>query len=153
MKLQLELALRAAILARSAAPTSDLEQDFGYAGTGSIGDTIWLDLDGDGTPDASDVCPAKFDDQTDSDGDGTGDACQCGDVDLSGVVEADARDALADAEAMARDVPSLAAVAPISSRSTTAISANENWATTVTGTTVPPQNRDSMTIGYAGINE
>ena len=42
---------------------------------------------------------------------------------------------LADAEAIARDVPSLAAVAPISSRSTTAISANENWATTVTGTT------------------
>ena len=42
---------------------------------------------------------------------------------------------LADAEAIARDVPSLAAVAPISSRSTTAIYANENWATTVTGTT------------------
>jgi putative ABC transport system permease protein len=42
---------------------------------------------------------------------------------------------LADAEAIARDVPSLAAVAPVSSRSTTAIYANENWATTVTGTT------------------
>ena len=42
---------------------------------------------------------------------------------------------LADAEAIARDVPSLAAVAPISSRGTTAIYANENWATTVTGTT------------------
>ncbi|MEM1335045.1 MAG: SdrD B-like domain-containing protein, partial [Actinomycetota bacterium] len=28
---------------------SDLEQDFGYNGAGSIGDTIWLDLDGDGT--------------------------------------------------------------------------------------------------------
>ena len=42
---------------------------------------------------------------------------------------------LADAEAIARDVPSLAAVAPVSSRSTTAIYANENWATTITGTT------------------
>jgi len=42
---------------------------------------------------------------------------------------------LADAEAIARDVPSLAAVAPIASRSTTAIYANENWATSVTGTT------------------
>jgi len=42
---------------------------------------------------------------------------------------------LADAEAIARDVPSLAAVAPVSSRSTTAIYANENWSTTVTGTT------------------
>jgi putative ABC transport system permease protein len=42
---------------------------------------------------------------------------------------------LADAEAIARDVPSLAAVAPVASRSTTAIYANENWATTVTGTT------------------
>jgi putative ABC transport system permease protein len=42
---------------------------------------------------------------------------------------------LADAEAIARDVPSLAAVAPVSSRGTTAIYANENWATTVTGTT------------------
>jgi len=27
---------------------SDLDQDFGYAGSGSIGDTVWLDLDGDG---------------------------------------------------------------------------------------------------------
>jgi putative ABC transport system permease protein len=42
---------------------------------------------------------------------------------------------LADAEAIARDVPSLAAVAPVSSRSTTAIYAHENWATSVTGTT------------------
>ena len=42
---------------------------------------------------------------------------------------------LADAEAIARDVPSLALVAPVASRSTTAIYANENWATTVTGTT------------------
>jgi putative ABC transport system permease protein len=41
---------------------------------------------------------------------------------------------LADAEAIARDVPSLAAVAPVSSRSTTAIYANANWSTTVTGT-------------------
>ena len=41
---------------------------------------------------------------------------------------------LADAEAIARDVPSLAAVAPVSSRSTTAIYANEILSTTVTGT-------------------
>jgi putative ABC transport system permease protein len=42
---------------------------------------------------------------------------------------------LADADAIARDVPSLAAVAPVSTRSSTAIYANENWATSVTGTT------------------
>ena len=42
---------------------------------------------------------------------------------------------LADAEALARDIPSLAAVAPMVSRSTTAILANENWSSTVTGTT------------------
>jgi len=42
---------------------------------------------------------------------------------------------LADAEAISRDVPALVAVAPVSSRSTTAIYANENWSTTVTGTT------------------
>ncbi len=34
------------------APASNLEQDFGYSGTGSIGDTIWLDLDSDGMLDA-----------------------------------------------------------------------------------------------------
>lgn len=28
---------------------SDLNQDFGYAGTSSVGDTVWLDLNGDGT--------------------------------------------------------------------------------------------------------
>ncbi|MBN2508386.1 MAG: ABC transporter permease [Verrucomicrobia bacterium] len=42
---------------------------------------------------------------------------------------------LADAEAIAREVPGLAAVAPVSSRSATAIYASENWSTTVTGTT------------------
>ena len=42
---------------------------------------------------------------------------------------------LADAEALARDIPSLAAVAPVVSRSTTAILANENWSSTVTGST------------------
>ena len=42
---------------------------------------------------------------------------------------------LADAQAIARDVPGLAAVAPTASRSSTAIYARENWATTVTGTT------------------
>ncbi len=35
-----------------AGPVADLDQDFGYAGTGTIGDTIWLDLDGDGMQDA-----------------------------------------------------------------------------------------------------
>ena len=42
---------------------------------------------------------------------------------------------LADAEAIARDVPSLLAVAPAASSSMTAIYANENWSTTVTGST------------------
>ncbi|MGL5859995.1 MAG: SdrD B-like domain-containing protein, partial [Phycicoccus sp.] len=31
---------------------ADLDQDFGYRGTGSIGDTVWLDRDGDGSQDA-----------------------------------------------------------------------------------------------------
>ena len=42
---------------------------------------------------------------------------------------------VADAEAIARDVQSLSAVAPATARSTTAIFANGNWSTTVTGTT------------------
>lgn len=33
-------------------PAVDLDQDFGYTGTGRIGETIWLDRDGDGTVDA-----------------------------------------------------------------------------------------------------
>lgn len=40
---------------------------------------------------------------------------------------------LADAEAIAREVPDLMAVAPQASSSSTAIYANENWGTTVTG--------------------
>jgi putative ABC transport system permease protein len=39
-----------------------------------------------------------------------------------------------DAEAIARDVPSIAAVAPASSQSVMAILGNENWSTTATGT-------------------
>jgi putative ABC transport system permease protein len=39
-----------------------------------------------------------------------------------------------DAEAIARDIPSVAAVAPASSQSVTAIYSNENWTTTATGT-------------------
>jgi hypothetical protein len=35
----------------SGVPAEDLDQDFGYTGTGVIGDTIWLDRDGDGTID------------------------------------------------------------------------------------------------------
>jgi len=42
---------------------------------------------------------------------------------------------LADAEAIARDVPSLKAVAPTSSSPMMAIFGNENWSSTVTGTT------------------
>ena len=42
---------------------------------------------------------------------------------------------LADAEAIGRDLSILTAVAPVSSRSTTAIYGNENWTTPVTGTT------------------
>ena len=42
---------------------------------------------------------------------------------------------LADAEALARDIPSLAAVAPAASSSLKAILGNENWTTTATGST------------------
>ncbi|KQW48967.1 hypothetical protein ASC77_09640 [Nocardioides sp. Root1257] len=31
---------------------TNLDQDFGYAGTGSLGDTVWYDVDDDGTQDA-----------------------------------------------------------------------------------------------------
>jgi fimbrial isopeptide formation D2 family protein/uncharacterized repeat protein (TIGR01451 family) len=34
---------------------SNTAQDFGYRGTGSIGDTVWYDVDGDGILDASEV--------------------------------------------------------------------------------------------------
>jgi len=40
---------------------------------------------------------------------------------------------MADADAIAREVPGVAAVAPISSQAMTAIYGNENWATTVNG--------------------
>lgn len=42
---------------------------------------------------------------------------------------------VADAEALIRDVPELVAVAPVASGATTAIYANENWSTNVTGST------------------
>jgi putative ABC transport system permease protein len=42
---------------------------------------------------------------------------------------------LADAEVLAKDVDGLVAVAPVASGSTTAIYANENWSTNVSGTT------------------
>jgi len=41
---------------------------------------------------------------------------------------------VSDAEAIARDISSIAAVAPVSSRSLQAVSGNANWSTTVTGT-------------------
>ena len=41
---------------------------------------------------------------------------------------------LADAQAIAREVPNVTAVAPLSSRGVTAIYANQNWATSATGT-------------------
>jgi putative ABC transport system permease protein len=41
---------------------------------------------------------------------------------------------IADAEAIARDISSIAAVAPSSSQSVTAVFGDENWSTTVTGT-------------------
>ena len=40
-----------------------------------------------------------------------------------------------DVDLLARDIPSLATVAPISSQSLTAILGGQNWSTTVTGTT------------------
>ncbi|MEZ0328980.1 MAG: ABC transporter permease [Dissulfuribacterales bacterium] len=42
---------------------------------------------------------------------------------------------LSDAAALARDIPSLAAVAPTASRAMTAVSGNANWSTQVIGTT------------------
>ena len=42
---------------------------------------------------------------------------------------------LADAEAIAREITALRAVAPVASSSVTAILGNENWSTSVTGTT------------------
>ena len=42
---------------------------------------------------------------------------------------------IADAEALARDVYGLAAIAPVASGSTTAIYGNENWSTNVSGST------------------
>ncbi|MES2154381.1 MAG: thrombospondin type 3 repeat-containing protein [bacterium] len=44
-----------------------------------------LDTDGDGVPDAIDLCPAQADDQADSDGDGIGDACDV-DADNDGII-------------------------------------------------------------------
>lgn len=41
---------------------------------------------------------------------------------------------LADAEAIARDISSISAVAPSSSQAATAVFGNENWSTTITGT-------------------
>ncbi len=41
----------------------------------------------------------------------------------------------ADAEAISRDVPSITAVAPVSSKSLQAVFGNQNWTTQVTGTT------------------
>ena len=55
---------------------------------------------------------------------------------------------LADAEALLREIPALAAVAPVSSRGTTAIFASENWSTSVTGST-----EQFFTIGNRQIKE
>ncbi len=53
---------------------------------------------------------------------------------------------LEDAEAVARDISSIAAVAPVSSRSITAVYGNENWQTTVTGS-----NNQYITIGNRSV--
>ncbi len=55
---------------------------------------------------------------------------------------------LADAEAIEREIGSLKAVAPVSSRSVTAIFGNENWSTSVTGSTV-----EFFTVGNRRIKE
>lgn len=55
---------------------------------------------------------------------------------------------LADAEALLREIPALAAVAPVSSRETTAIFASENWSTSVTGST-----EQFFTVGNRQIKE
>jgi putative ABC transport system permease protein len=53
---------------------------------------------------------------------------------------------IADAEAISRDVPSIVAVAPASTRSMTAIFGNENWSTRVTGTNNDYLNAGNWTI-------
>jgi putative ABC transport system permease protein len=55
---------------------------------------------------------------------------------------------LADAEAIEREIGSLQAVAPVSSRSVTAIFGNENWSTSVTGST-----EEFFTVGNRRIKE
>ncbi len=44
-----------------------------------VADTDRTDTDGDGTPDACDLCPDRDNGPVDTDGDGTGDACDCDD--------------------------------------------------------------------------
>jgi putative ABC transport system permease protein len=55
---------------------------------------------------------------------------------------------LADAEAIAREMSSLKAVAPVSSRGATAIFANANWSTSVTGST-----EEYFTVGNRHLKE
>ena len=51
-----------------------------------------------------------------------------------------------DVEAVDRDISSVQAVAPVTSQSTTAVYGNENWQTTVTGTT-----NEYITIGNRSV--
>ncbi len=53
-----------------------------------------------------------------------------------------------DVEAVERDISSVRAVAPIASQSTTAVFGNENWQTTVTGST-----NEYITIGNRTVTE
>ena len=64
----------------------NLVQDFGYRGTGSIGDTIWNDADGDGTQDSGEGGLAGVDVSlsVDLDGDGTTDYTQTDTTDAAG---------------------------------------------------------------------
>ena len=53
------------------------------------------DSDGDGIPDASDVCPFSITlSQADTNGDGIGDGCQCGDLSRDGAIDATDANAL-----------------------------------------------------------
>ncbi len=51
---------------------TNLDQDFGYTGTGSIGDTIWNDVDGDGTQNGTEEGLSNVDITLNADIDGDG---------------------------------------------------------------------------------
>ncbi len=65
---------------------SDLDQDFGYTGTGSIGDRVWYDRDGDGVqdPDENGLAGVGVSITADIDGDGINEYSQAMVTDANG---------------------------------------------------------------------